>query len=103
LISPSRCPGAVIDSEPVVRRLMLRSSGKVSGRNRLGRKMIDEGIQQDPEWKNSDLPTAPCDIADYLFLNVGLSKSAFSKYASIALGRCCDLSLACSRSGGPTR
>ncbi len=22
--------------------------------------MIDEGIQRDPEWKNSDLSTAPC-------------------------------------------
>lgn len=32
---------------------------QISGRNRLWRKMVIEGIRQDPEWKNGDYTTQP--------------------------------------------
>jgi homoserine O-acetyltransferase/O-succinyltransferase len=45
---------------------------QIAGRNRIWRKMVIDGIRQDPEWKNGDYTTEPREglqiAADFLFI-----------------------------------
>jgi homoserine acetyltransferase len=34
---------------------------EIAGRNRMWRKMVMDGIRQDPDWKNGEYTTEPCE------------------------------------------
>lgn len=55
---------------------------QIAGRNRIWRKMLIDGIRQDPEWKNGDYTTEPraaLQIASYMLLIAGSAPLVMQK------------------------
>ena len=55
---------------------------QIAGRNRIFRKMVIDGIRQDPDWKNGDYTTEPragLQIASYMLLIAGSAPEVMQK------------------------